>query len=101
MEFVAADLATENVPSNLLSGIDTVIHLAGKAHALAEVAGDESEYRRVNVGGTERLLAMAARVGLPRFVFVSSVKAAGDESESRMDESFDAPPARAPGSRSR
>ena len=33
-EFVAADLATGDVPSSLLSGIDTVIHLAGKVHAL-------------------------------------------------------------------
>ena len=39
------DLATTAPQVEALSGIDTVFHLAGKAHALAELSAREDEYR--------------------------------------------------------
>jgi nucleoside-diphosphate-sugar epimerase len=77
----------------LPEGIDTIIHLAGKAHALAEVAQDEAEYFRVNTDGTRRLLEAARRAGVRSFVLFSTVKAAGDKpsAEGRM-QSEEVPP---------
>lgn len=58
-----------------LAGAGAVIHLAARAHADAEPAALE----RVNVAGARALAEQAAARGLPRFVFVSSVKAMGEE----------------------
>lgn len=84
-EVVNADIGAE-MPVDVMSGIDTVFHLAGKAHALAEVRGDEEQYRRVNVRGTERLIDAAELAGVRCFVFFSSVKAMGEGSDACLDE---------------
>jgi nucleoside-diphosphate-sugar epimerase len=92
-EFVAADLATPAAaPADLLQGVDTVFHLAGKAHALSELTSDDADYRRINVGGTDTLLTLATGAGVSRFVFFSSVKAAGDDGDDCMDEEWDRAP---------
>lgn len=51
-----------------VEGVDGVVHLAAKV----SLAGDASEFRAVNVGGTRTLLDAAARAGVARFVQVSS-----------------------------
>ena len=75
--WITADL-TGSAPIELPAGIDAIIHLAGKAHALAEVAQDEAEYFRINTEGTRRMLEAAQRAGVRAFVLFSTVKAAGD-----------------------
>jgi UDP-glucose 4-epimerase len=57
----------------LLKGIDTVVHLAGIAHAGPGIA--EDAYDRVNRLATAELAAAARAVGLRRLVFASSVRA--------------------------
>ena len=50
--------------------ISTIIHLAGLAHSLSFTAQD---YQSVNVDGTLHLANEAAKAGVKRFVFVSSI----------------------------
>lgn len=69
-----------------LAGIDTVFHLAGKAHALSETQQDENEYFQINTEATEKLLEAAKNEGVRTFVYFSSVKAVGDI-DGVMDES--------------
>ncbi|HLP07195.1 MAG TPA: NAD-dependent epimerase/dehydratase family protein [Opitutaceae bacterium] len=76
-DWIVADITAE-APIELPAGIDAIIHLAGKAHALAEVAQDEAEYFRINTEGTRRMLEAAQRAGVRAFVLFSTVKAAGD-----------------------
>ncbi|SIR21985.1 UDP-glucose 4-epimerase [Rhizobium sp. RU35A] len=65
-----------------LAGVDTVIHLAGRAHVLRETAADaEAAFRAVNVEGTLALAHQAAHAGIRRFVFVSSIKVNGEHTE--------------------
>jgi nucleoside-diphosphate-sugar epimerase len=65
--------------SNALEGIDAVIHLAGRAHIMRDSVADPlSEYRRINVTGTEGLARQAARRGVKRFMFMSSIKVNGE-----------------------
>lgn len=78
-------------PPEMLDGIDTVFHLAGKAHALAENRQDETEYFAVNTEGTRKLLDAAKRAGVQRFVYFSSVKAVGDAEQAPWDETASAP----------
>lgn len=61
-----------------LEGVDTVFHLASKAHAVSERPGDDSDYRAIIVNGTRRLVAAAEMAGVQRFLYVSSVKAMGE-----------------------
>jgi nucleoside-diphosphate-sugar epimerase len=65
--------------STALAGIPCVVHLAARTHVLQEAAADPlAEYRRVNVEGTRRLAQQAARAGVRRLVFVSSIKVNGE-----------------------
>lgn len=67
--------------SKVLAGIDVVIHLAARVHVMKDTAIDPlSEFRQVNVDGTQRLAQMAAAAGVRRLVYVSSVKVNGSGS---------------------
>lgn len=62
-----------------LDGVEAVIHLAARAHVMAEHSADPvALFRRVNGDGTLCLAAQAAAAGVKRFVFVSSVKVNGE-----------------------
>lgn len=89
---VEIDLAESDVPVELMSGVDTVFHLAGRAHALDEIGQEERVYERVNVEGTRRVVDAAIAAGVHRFVFFSSVKAMGEGGDACIDEDFDAMP---------
>jgi len=63
----------------LLSDVDVVIHLAGRAHVLKEHALDPlATFIEANVFNTIRLAEMAIDAGVKRFVFVSSIGVNGD-----------------------
>lgn len=75
-----------------LVGCDTVVHLAARVHILHEDAADPLEaFRAVNVAGTLRLAQEAARCGVRRLVFVSSVKVHGECSPGRPITDADPP----------
>jgi len=69
-----------------LTGVDTIFHLAGRAHALSDARQDEGEYFRINTEGTRQLLEAAKNSGVQRFVLFSSVKAAGEGGFECLDE---------------
>ncbi|MGD9685434.1 MAG: UDP-glucose 4-epimerase family protein [Desulfobacter sp.] len=65
-----------------LSDIDTVIHLAARVHVMDDQSTNPLlEYRRVNVEGIRRLAHDAVKAGVKRFIFVSSIKVNGEESD--------------------
>jgi UDP-glucose 4-epimerase len=80
------DLTSDNYPAELCEGIDTIFHLAGKAHALSENRQDSFEYRNINTEATRKLLETAQQAGVKRFIYFSSVKAVGDSLLQPMDE---------------
>lgn len=66
----------------LEQGVDVVVHCAARAHVMHdELANPLTEYRRVNVQGTENLARQAAAAGVRRFVFISSVKVNGEATQ--------------------
>ncbi len=75
------DLATapDAALDALVAGTAAIVHLAGRAHVLAETAGDpDAVYHAANVVATERLAAAAIRAGVPRFVLASTIKVHGE-----------------------
>jgi len=64
--------------SGKLDGIDTVIHLAGRVHVMKETTDDPlSAFRYVNTAGTEHLARTAAKTGVRRLLYVSTIKVNG------------------------
>ncbi len=92
VDVVAGDVGDPQAMKAVAAGCETVFHLAGKAHALTEVRGDEEAYRAVNTDGTRHVLEGAASGGARRFVLFSSVKAMGEGGSRCLDETFDGPP---------
>lgn len=74
-----------------LRGIDRVVHLAARAHILGDAAANSALYFTTNVDGTARLAEAAARAGVRRFVYVSSVKVNGEGGSGAAYTSSDAP----------
>lgn len=75
------DLAAPVGLADCLAGVDAVVHLAARTHVMNERASDaEAAYRRINVEATAELLARAQDVGVSTFLYLSSVKAAGEVS---------------------
>ena len=64
-----------------LRGCVGVVHLAARAHVLNDTASSLLEvYRRSNRDATLKLARAAAEAGVPRFVFVSSIRVNGSSS---------------------
>lgn len=80
VELFNADIASPGLEPRIVEGIDTVFHLAGKAHALSETRQDADEYFRVNTEGTRQVLELAKKCGVRRVVFFSTVKAMSRDS---------------------
>lgn len=65
--------------SDALRGVNVVIHLASRVHVMEECAADPlAEFLIVNLLGTVNLAYQAARAGVKRLVYVSSIKVNGD-----------------------
>ena len=67
--------------SHAFMDVDTIIHLAARVHVMDDPSADPiTEFRRVNVEGTTQLAREAAKAGVRRLVFISSIKVNGEES---------------------
>ena len=70
--------------AHIVAGADVVVHLAARTHHMNERGLDAIDlYRAINRDGTRHLAEAAAAAGVKRFVFMSSVKAVGEESFGR------------------
>jgi UDP-glucose 4-epimerase len=73
------DLIHNNIPQDLFHGVDIVYHLAGCAHDTSRIK-DKDYYYKLNVEATINLARIALKNKVKKFIFVSSVKAAGKNS---------------------
>lgn len=65
--------------TSALSGVDTIVHLAARVHVMRDKASDPlREFRELNVRATENLARQAARAGVRRFIYLSSIKVNGE-----------------------
>jgi UDP-N-acetyl-alpha-D-quinovosamine dehydrogenase len=73
-----------------LESVGVVVHLAARTHVLEKATEPLSEYRRLNVRGTKKLVEAAADK-VRRFVFLSSVKVNGEVTTGKPFQETDAP----------
>lgn len=73
------DVSSEVRWGEALKGVDCVVHCAARYHIKNESTGDLlSICREINVDGTMRLAKLAAKSGVKRFIFLSSLKVNGE-----------------------
>jgi nucleoside-diphosphate-sugar epimerase len=66
----------------LPSGISVLVHCAARVHVMNDESTDPlAVFRKVNVDGTLNLARQAAEAGVKRFIFISSIKVNGEETE--------------------
>lgn len=65
----------------VLKGVDAIVHLAGRTYARDSEADTPTPYIVANVHVTRRLADAAARSGVRRIIFASSVKVFGETTE--------------------
>lgn len=86
------DVGPETDWSAALLGVEAVVHLAARVHVMHESAMEGlSEHRRVNAGGTATLALAAARAGVRRFVYLSTIKVNGERTLDKPFTEADAP----------
>lgn len=70
--------------ADALYGVDVVVHCAARAHVMKDQSLDPlEEYLRVNVDGALNLASEASKAGVKRFVFISTVKVHGEDTNHR------------------
>jgi nucleoside-diphosphate-sugar epimerase len=84
---VTADLTRPETLEDVCDGFSVVFHLAGDAHAIDRLDGDNERLSwRMTVEGTRALVDQSIKAGVNRFLFFSSVKAMGEGGEVCLDE---------------
>ena len=78
IDFISCDLETTETLNHLMDGCDVVVHLAGRAHVTSD--DSQEKYRIANEFITQRIANAAAKNGISRFVYLSSIKVNGESS---------------------
>ena len=90
---IVGDIAIFDRWDDVVSGCDTVVHLAARVHQIGEnpelAAG---AYRQVNVEATRRLAQSAIDAGVRRFVLVSTLHVLGEASSTPLREDISPAP---------
>ena len=79
VDTLEASLSPDQDWSHALTGVSVVVHCAARVHVMNDKAANPLlEFRRVNVDGALNLARQAAKAGVRRFVFISSIKVNGE-----------------------
>ncbi|MGL4829847.1 MAG: NAD-dependent epimerase/dehydratase family protein, partial [Vibrio sp.] len=77
--FCKAELNKNEDYSEYLENINVVIHIAARTHSMNDSVDNSLEsYREINTCGTVNLARQAAKAGVKRFIFISSIKVNGE-----------------------
>ena len=80
--FSVGNITPETDWTAALDGIDSIIHLASRAHVMNDTAADPvAQFRSLNVDSTLKLASQAIKAGVRRFVFISSIKVNGEATQ--------------------
>tara|TARA_B100000212_G_scaffold333009_1_gene301905 strand:- start:17412 stop:18371 length:960 start_codon:yes stop_codon:yes gene_type:complete len=81
--FIIEDINSNNVDwSSALKDVDVLVHCAAKVHIFDDQNQDIiNSYYSINVNATKNLAYQAALCGVKRFIFISTIKVFGEETE--------------------
>ncbi len=79
---VVGDINVQTDWQKALKDIDIVIHLAARVHVMQESASNPlAEFKKINTEGTLNLATQAAKAGVRRLIFFSTIKVHGEQTE--------------------
>ena len=79
IDFYSVDFESHFNVQEALNNVDVVLHCAARAHVMNDLEADPlSLYQKINSEATLRLAKQAAKAGVKRFVFLSTIKVNGD-----------------------
>ena len=74
------DFTRKGIWEEQLNNIDVIVHAAGRAHIMKERSKKPlEEYRKHNVTNTLFLAREAAKIGVKRFIYLSTIKVNGEK----------------------
>ena len=88
-ETFICDFEKNIIPVEAFRSVDVVIHLAGVAHDIKNNFNDIDYYHKINTETTEKLVKIASKSKVKRFVFISTVKAGGEPISGRCRYEFE------------
>jgi UDP-glucose 4-epimerase len=101
---IVRDLTQAGSLAEVLRNVDVVFHLASEGEGgesttrpASERSKTEKSQEGVTIRGTRKLLDAARKTGVKGFVFLSSVKAFGENTDERLDETSETHPTSAYG----
>lgn len=78
-QFVINSISDKNDLSSVFCGAYAVIHTAARVHVMNRKQANElKEFRLVNLFGTINIANQAAKAGVKRFIYISSIKVNGE-----------------------
>ncbi|WP_025565454.1 SDR family oxidoreductase [Psychromonas sp. SP041] len=84
LEYVKTEISASTYYEQVLNGIDVVIHAAARVQVMGDNAIDSlSEFRGINRDGTLNLAKQAAKAGVKRFIFISTIKVNGESTSNK------------------
>lgn len=85
IEIIQGDILHQAALTRGAQGADAIIHAAG----MFRFWGDASEFERVNVGGTQAVIAAAKDAGCPRLIHISTIYLIGQPPrDQEIDETY-------------
>jgi len=75
---------SDSIESLKLENIDIIIHLSALVHQMG--GAEQKEYFRINVDNTITLAQKSKKIGVKHFIFMSSVKVYGEETDTPYTE---------------
>jgi nucleoside-diphosphate-sugar epimerase len=89
-QITTVSLQSQNWQNNSFYGIDTIVHLAGKAHQMTPI--EDAIYFEVNFELTKQLFEKAVAEGVKHFIYISSTKVYGDGNYENLNENSNCEP---------
>ena len=89
---IYGDIISQSSWQTLLQGCEVVVHLAARVHVMEETEADPLiAFRKMNVEATLKLAKAAKELGVKRFIYLSSIKVNGEETNDFAYSASDTP----------
>ena len=86
------DIQTQSNWEEILKDCDCIVHLAARVHVMNETADDPMTlFRTINVHATLKLAEAAKKIGVKKFIYISSIKVNGEFTTTKPFSASDKP----------
>jgi dTDP-glucose 4,6-dehydratase len=85
--FIQDDICNKSLPEDIFLGVDAVVNFAAESHVDRSIESSAA-FIQTNIQGTHNLLELTVKLGISKYLQVSTDEVYGSISEGSWDESF-------------